>query len=315
MLQQTQVRKVVDYYQRFLERFPTLEQLAEADLQGLLKMWEGLGYYARARNLRKAAKIIVSDMDGKVPTDYKTFRKLPGVGDYTAAAVQSIAFGHSHAAVDGNVKRVIARMFMLDSPVNDTRFQRLFQEKASFLLDRDQPSAFNQAMMELGAMICRPKAPLCTICPVNLFCAAFQAACLDQFPLSLKRRPIPSYHLVVAVIRRDDQILIVQRRTDGLLGGLWEFPCGEIDNVEEPLEDACWRTIKGGFNLQIEVTIFLTQIKHAYTHFKTIMEIFECRYLSGEIVLDQMQDYRWIKVDQIGQYPLIGANHKFLSLV
>ena len=120
---------------------------------------------------------------------------------------------------------------------------------------------------------------------------------------------------MVAVIRRDDQILIVQRRTDGLLGGLWEFPCGEIDNVEEPLEDACWRTIKGGFNLQIEVTIFLTQIKHAYTHFKTIMEIFECRYLSGEIVLDQMQDYRWIKVDQIGQYPLIGANHKFLSLV
>ena len=315
MLQQTQVKKVVDYYRRFLQKFPTLERLAESDLQELLKMWEGLGYYARARNLRKAAKIVVSDMDGEVPTDYKTFRKLPGVGDYTAAAVQSIAFGHVHAAVDGNVKRVIARMFMLDSPVNDIKFQSLFQEKASFLLDRDQPGTFNQAMMELGAMICRPKAPLCTICPVNLFCTAFQAACQDQFPLSLKRQPIPSYHLVVAVIRRDEKILIVQRPTDGLLGGLWEFPCGEIDNVEELPKDVCCRIIQDSFNLQIEVTDFLTQIKHAYTHFKTTMDIFECRYLSGEIVLEQMQDYRWIKSDQIDQYPLIGANHKFLSLV
>ncbi|HHZ91275.1 TPA: A/G-specific adenine glycosylase, partial [Candidatus Poribacteria bacterium] len=147
MLQQTQVRKVIEYYQRFLIKFPTLEQLANANLQELLKEWEGLGYYARARNLRKAAQIVVSDMGGQIPTDYNTFRKLPGVGDYTAAAVQSIAFGHSYAAVDGNVKRVIARIFMLDSPVNTTRSQGLFQEKANFLLDEDQPSTFNQAMM------------------------------------------------------------------------------------------------------------------------------------------------------------------------
>ena len=221
MLQQTQVRKVIEYYQRFLIKFPTLEQLANANLQELLKEWEGLGYYARARNLRKAAQIVVSDMGGQIPTDYNTFRKLPGVGDYTAAAVQSIAFGHSYAAVDGNVKRVIARIFMLDSPVNTTRSQGLFQEKANFLLDEDQPSTFNQAMMELGAITCRPKSPLCTICPVHMFCAAFQTARQDQFPLRLQRKPIPSYHLVVAVIHKGDQILITQRQTDGLLGGLW----------------------------------------------------------------------------------------------
>lgn len=315
MLQQTQVGKVVGYYQRFLTKFPALGDLANANLQELLKAWEGLGYYARARNLRKAAKIVVSDMGGKVPTDYDTFRKLPGVGDYTAAAVQSIAFGHSYAAVDGNVKRVIARMFMLDSPVNDAKFHKVFREKASFLLDRDKPSTFNQAMMELGAMICRPKSPLCTVCPVHLFCAAFQVACQDQFPLRLKRKPIPSYHLVVAVIRKGDQILITQRRTDGLLGGLWEFPSGGIDDAEESPADVCRRIIQGDFNLQIEVTGFLTQTQHTYTHFKTTMEVFECRYQSGKIVLDRAQDYRWIKVDEIGQYPLIGANHKFLSLI
>jgi len=315
MLQQTQVRKVIEYYQRFLIKFPTLEQLANANLQELLKEWEGLGYYARARNLRKAAQIVVSDMGGQIPTDYNTFRKLPGVGDYTAAAVQSIAFGHSYAAVDGNVKRVIARIFMLDSPVNTTRSQGLFQEKANFLLDEDQPSTFNQAMMELGAITCRPKSPLCTICPVHMFCAAFQTARQDQFPLRLQRKPIPSYHLVVAVIHKGDQILITQRQTDGLLGGLWEFPNGEINNTEDPPEDVCRQIIQEDFNLQIEVTNFLTQTKHTYTHFKTTMEVFECRYQSGNPVLGQAQDYRWIKTDQINQYPLIGANHKFLSLI
>ena len=151
MLQQTQVKKVVGYYERFIERFPDVQRLAVGPLQDVLKVWEGLGYYARARNLHKAAQVIVNELDGKVPQDYASFRKLPGVGDYSAAAVQSIAFDAPYAAVDGNIKRVLARLFLMGAPINDAKSAKLFQAKADELLDRNVPGLFNQAVMELGA--------------------------------------------------------------------------------------------------------------------------------------------------------------------
>ena len=314
MLQQTQVKKVLEYYQKFVSRFPDVERLAKADLQDLLKTWEGLGYYARARNLHKAAQVVVQELGSEIPVDYATFRKLPGVGEYIAAAVQSIAFNRPYAVVDGNVKRVLARLFLIDAPINQSASTKIFQEKADRLLDHTVPGIFNQAMMELGATVCRPQSPTCIVCPANTLCRAFQTARQEEFPIRQKSKPLPEYHIVAGVIRKGDQILITQRKPEGLLGGLWEFPGGKIQ-VKETAEQACVRAIREETNLFVESTEYLTRVKHAYTHFKIVMDVFHCSYQSGEIVLNEAVDYRWITADQIDQFPFPRSNHKFIPLL
>ena len=312
MLQQTQVKKVISYYERFIERFPDVEHLADAPLQDVLKVWEGLGYYARARNLHKAAQVIVEELDGKIPIDYASFRKLPGVGDYSAAAVQSIAFNAPYAAVDGNIKRVVARLFLMDAPVNDTKSAKLFQEKADELLDRKMPGYFNQAMMELGATVCRPQSPTCLMCPVNSFCEAFHTAQQDEFPQRRETKPTPEHHLAVGVIYRNDEILITQRQLDGLLGGLWEFPGGQLADGETA-EAACVRYIAEVVNLSVTNVRYLTRIRHAYTHFKVVVDVFQCDYQAGEVVLNGPRDAKWIAITALREYPLPRTVHKFLD--
>ena len=314
MLQQTQVKKVQEYYQRFVSRFPDVESLAEATLQELLKAWEGLGYYARARNLHKAAQVVVEDLAGEIPADYAAFRELPGVGEYIAAAVQSIAFNRPYAVVDGNVKRVLARLFLIDVPINQSASTKIFQEKADLLLDRTAPGIFNQAMMELGATVCRPQSPTCIVCPVNTVCRAFQTVRQEEFPVRQKSKPLPEYHMVAGVIHKDGMILITQRKPEGLLGGLWEFPGGKTQ-AKETAEQACVRAIREETNLHVEQTAYLTRVKHAYTHFKIVMDVFHCHYRSGEVVLNEAVDYRWINVDQIDQFPFPRSNHKFIPLI
>ena len=286
MLQQTQVKKVVDYYERFIERFPSVRDLADAPLQDVLKVWEGLGYYARARNLHKAAQVIVNELDGEVPRDYATFRKLPGVGDYSAAAVQSIAFNEPYAAVDGNIKRVLARLFLMDAPINDAKSGKLFQQKADALLDTDVPGIYNQAVMELGAMVCRPQSPTCLVCPVSMFCEAFHTARQDAFPKRRESKPTPEHHLAVGVIYNSaGEVLITQRQLDGLLGGLWEFPGGKIAEGETA-EVACVRNIAEVVNLSVKNIRYLTRVRHAFTHFKIVVDVFQCDYQAGEVVLN-----------------------------
>ena len=314
MLQQTQVKKVLEYYQKFVNRFPDVESLAGAALQDLLKTWEGLGYYARARNLHRAAQVVVGDLEGEIPADYAAFRKLPGVGEYIAAAVQSIAFNRPYAVVDGNVKRVLARLFLINAPINQSASTKIFQERADLLLDHTTPGVFNQAMMELGATVCRPRSPTCIVCPVNAGCRAFQTAGQEEFPVRQKPKPLPEDHIVAGVIHKDDRVLITQRKLEGLLGGLWEFPGGRIQ-IKETAEQACSRTIREETSLLIEPIEYLTRVKHAYTHFKIVMDVFHCYYRSGEVVLNEAIDYRWITVDQIDQFPFPRSNHKFIPLL
>ena len=314
MLQQTQVKKVLEYYQKFINRFPDVESLADAPLQDLLKIWEGLGYYARARNLHKAAQVVEQDLKGEIPADYAAFRKLPGVGEYIAAAVQSIAFNRPYAVVDGNVKRVLARLFLINAPISQSASAKIFQEKADLLLDHNVPGIFNQAMMELGATVCRPQSPTCIVCPVNTGCHAFQSARQEEFPVRRKPKPLPEYHIVAGVIHKGDWILITQRKLEGLLGGLWEFPGGKI-HVKEIAEQACVRIIQEETNLLVESVEYLTRVKHAYTHFKIVMDVFHCHYRSGEVVLNEAVDYRWITIDQIDQFPFPRSNHKFIPLL
>lgn len=314
MLQQTQVKKVLEYFRNFIEKFPDVQSLAEANLQEVLKAWEGLGYYARARNIHKSANAIVKGFGGEIPADYAAFRKLPGVGEYIAAAVQSIAFQAPYAVVDGNVKRVLARLFLIDSPINASTSNKTLRDKADELLNRDAPGVFNQGMMELGATVCRPKSPLCVICPVNTFCRAYQNTRQEEFPIRLKSKPLPEHRLAVAVVHRENQILITQRKLDGLLGGLWEFPGDEINEEETP-EAACIRQVKEHVNLAVEVTEYLTRIKHAFTHFKIVADVFFCRYQSGEVVLDGPVDHRWITVDEIDQFPFPSAHHQIIPII
>ena len=312
MLQQTQVKKVVAYYERFIAKFHDVQHLAEAPLQDVLKVWEGLGYYARARNLHKAAQIIIKEYDGIIPSDYATFRKLPGVGDYSAAAVQSIAYNEPYAAVDGNIKRVLSRIFLMDMPINAATEAKHFQLKADDLLDKKKPGQFNQAMMELGATVCRPQSPTCLVCPVNLSCGAFQTARQNEFPIRKKSKKVPEHHIAAGVIYKDDKVLIVQRPLDGLLGGLWEFPNGQLAENENA-EQTCIRQITDAVNISVCNLKYITRVRHAFTHFKIVVDVFSCDYQSGKVVLNGPIDAKWVKLPELKDYPLPRATHKILD--
>ena len=314
MLQQTQVKKVLSYYQGFVRQFPDIQALADADLQTVLKVWEKMGYYGRARNLHRAAQIVVRDMGGKIPAEYEDFRKLPGVGEYIGAAVQSIGFNKSYAVMDGNVKRVVSRLFLIDSPLDRTASLKRIRERAGDLLDPERPGPFNQAMMELGATVCHPKRPNCSACPVSLFCKAFRTQRQHEIPVTARTRSVPECHITAGVVYKDSHVLITRRKSSGLLGGLWEFPGGRVKRGETP-EEACLREIKEEVNLSVDIIEPLTRVRHAYTHFRIVMDIFRCRYRSGHIVLRGPVDYRWITIDEIDAFPFPVANHKFIPLL
>ena len=314
MLQQTQVRTVLDYYRRFITKFPNIKRLAGSDMEAVLKAWEGMGYYARARNLHRAANIVLQDYGGRIPQQWEAFHSLPGVGDYIAAAVLSIAFNQPHAVIDGNVKRLLARLFRIHAPVNRTGSHRRFKEAAGKLLDCRQPGIFNQAMMELGAVICKPRNPLCDFCPINEHCRAFATRQVAAFPKRQKTKATPQYHIAVGVIFKNERVLITRRKTEGLLGGLWEFPGGKIKDGESA-QSACIREIKEEVNLDVQIERHLTTVKHAYTHFKIVMEVFCCHYQSGRVKLKGPVDFRWIGFDEFKNHPFPRANHKFIPLL
>jgi A/G-specific adenine glycosylase len=314
MLQQTQVKTVVPYYERFLSAFPNVNRLAQADLQEVLKLWEGLGYYARARNLHRAARLVAEQFGQRLPTSWEGIRQLPGVGDYIAAAVLSIAFNQPYAAVDGNVKRVLARLLRIEPPVNQSRGSALIKAAADTLLDRRNPGVFNQALMELGAMVCRPRHPACDRCPLQPQCSTFRDGCTDAYPRRVARKPRPTRQIAVGVVYRQEQILITRRARDGLLGGLWEFPGGKIETGEDPAL-ACLREIKEEVNLEVAIDAHLTQVKHAYTHFSVVMEVFRCRYVSGKVKLKGPEDYRWVSLEDLPRFPFPRANLKFMHLL
>ena len=310
MLQQTQVTTVIPYYNRFLKKFPTLTNLAEADLQDVLKIWEGLGYYTRARNLHKAAIHIAKKYNGAFPKDYPAILGLPGIGDYTAAAICSIVYDESYPVVDGNVKRVLSRIFQLSEPVNDSKSKSVFNRAADSLMVKEDSGSYNQAIMELGALVCKPRNPDCRSCPVKVHCSAYHNTTVSDYPKRNTKSPIAEYRIAVGVIRKKDKLLITRRKESGLLGGLWEFPGGKIHGSETP-DEACVREIMEETGLTVSVSEHLAQVKHAYTHFKIVMDVFICNYQYGEIKLSGPTDAKWIGMNELDLYPFPGANRKF----
>lgn len=311
MLQQTQVKTVLPYYKRFMEMFPTVQHLADATLHAVLKAWEGLGYYSRARNLHRAAGIVVSQMDGCLARDWQTFKRLPGVGDYIAAAVLSIAFGRPHAVVDGNVKRVLARLFLIEVPVNQAAGHKMFQTAAQQLLPHKSPGDHNQAMMELGALVCSPRRPACDNCALTRFCRAAAGNLIDRYPLRLKANPTPKHRLVCAVVVKNGRLLLIQRPAEGLLGGLWEFPNGPWDSDEES-RCACRNMVRSAVGLDVKPLGRLTGVHHAYSHFKIQMSVFYCRWQSGRVCLNGPRAFRWLPFEKLAEFPLHGAVQKIV---
>ena len=233
MLQQTRVDQAEPYYQRFVERFPTVEDLADASLDDVLACWEGLGYYSRARNLHKAARRIVESFGGCIPPSEQDIRSLPGVGPYTAAAVLSIAYGKAHPALDGNAIRVLTRVFRIGEDANRSATRRRLQETAAFLMDPARPGAFNQAVMELGANVCRPSAPYCGMCPIEAVCGAAEQGDPEAFPVTLPRKKTPHFDVAVVIIFDETgRLLVCKRPEEPCWEGFGSFPAASENLVK-----------------------------------------------------------------------------------
>lgn len=314
MLQQTQVDTVIPYFNRFMARFKTVEALADAELEEVLKLWEGLGYYSRARNLHKAARVVVSELNGALPTTYESLKQLPGLGPYTAAAIASIAFGEAVPVVDGNVIRVFARFFGIEDNSGDMKMRVALFERLTPFIKKHQPSDFNQAMMELGAMVCKPKNPQCTACPLQSECVAFQTNCIHELPVKSKKAKVPHYDIAVGVVWKRRKILIGRRKTDQMLGGLWEFPGGK-KQLGETLQETVAREIREETGLVVTVGEPYCVVKHAYTHFKITLTAFRCDYVSGKEVPHTTDLLKWISPHALLDYPFPKANRRVTEAV
>ncbi|HET9180354.1 MAG TPA: A/G-specific adenine glycosylase [Terriglobia bacterium] len=224
MLQQTQIETVIPFYQRFLREFPSVEHLARAPLERVLELWSGLGYYRRARNLHRAAQELMEKHQGQFPAEMAQARTLPGVGDYTARAVLSIAYNQPFAVLDGNVARVMARVLALRGSLPQPEFRRKVEKGLVLLLSRRSPGNFNQAMMELGQTICLPRSPRCSICPVQRWCRGFKVRRPETFPDAKLRRKAEEWHMAVAILHKNRRVMLVRGLDDGLLDDLWNFP-------------------------------------------------------------------------------------------
>jgi A/G-specific adenine glycosylase len=315
MLQQTRVDQAIPYFERFISRFPRVEALAQADLEKVLVAWEGLGYYSRARNLHRAARIVIDEMEGSLPTTSADLRRLPGIGPYTSAAIASIAFDEPVAAIDGNATRVMARVFAIRDDIKSTGAKRKIQRLAESLIDQRDPGDFNQGMMELGATICTPKQPECLKCPLSDVCGAFASEQTDSIPYSTKKRRTPQYDVAVGVVRdRPGRILLVRRDEDGLLGGLWEFPGSKVADGESP-EDACCRGIREKLGLEVKPVEMLTAFKHQYSHFGIAVQAFDCKLLKDEGQHQDSTGRRWIHVSDLENIPMHRSARRVADLV
>jgi A/G-specific adenine glycosylase len=314
MLQQTQVKTVEAYYGRFIGRFPSVTDLAKAAPDEVMKFWEGLGYYSRARHLHRAAREVVERFGGCVPDTFEDLMTLPGIGRYTAGAILSIAFGKHAAVLDGNVIRVLSRMFHVTEDVQRASTQKMLWSLSESLLPKRRIRDYNQALMELGALTCRDRNPACLDCPASRICQANRLSIQLEIPVKSPRKPIPHYEVTAGIIWRGDRFLITRRPPKGLLGGLWEFPGGKLEKGED-LEGCLKREIREELGIAIEVGEHLTSVDHAYTHFRITLHAFECRYRGGRIQLIGVDDYRWIFPRELDAFALPAADHKIIDLL
>jgi A/G-specific adenine glycosylase len=312
MLQQTQVEQVIPYYNRFIKKFPTVGQLAAAAQQTVLKVWEGLGYYSRARNLHQSAKLIMKSFDGQLPRDRDRVSQLPGFGPYTTNAVLSLAFNQPYAVVDGNIKRVISRLFAIDEDMRKPSAHKKIQSMMDELLPGRQSRLFNEAMMELGALICLPQKPRCQDCPLSQECKAWQQGIQEHLPFLSKKAKIPKVSAITFIISNADDLLLVKRPDGGMLAGLWEFPTLKIPAKRKKTESA-QKLIRDHFGLQASDIKRLAPVKHAYTHFQLNLQPVLITTSERNIKTTAYAASRWLTLKALKKLPLHGAVWKVLN--
>jgi A/G-specific adenine glycosylase len=308
MLQQTRVEAVIPYYEKWMRLFPTVQALATAPERAVLNAWEGLGYYSRARNFHTAAKVVVEDYDGELPPDLDELRKLPGIGRYTAGALASIIFGLDEPALDGNLKRVYARLFDVSEPVDSPTGEKILWQIAKENLPKGKAADFNQALMDLGSLICLPKNPRCLLCPVMEECQARQYGTQNLRPVKMPKKEVPHYvHTAGVVVRRianppHEKVLLTKRPSTGLLGGMWEFPNGRVDLEQDPARELT-KVLKVGYNLRLRLKrkIPLGVFHHGYTHFSVTVHAFVCESDSQDALPKNM---KWVALKDLDKYPM-----------
>jgi len=305
MLQQTQVDTVLPYFEKWVAKFPDVESLAAADEQDVLSVWEGLGYYSRARNIHKAACMIVDELGGQIPKMVESLQKLPGIGPYTAAAIASIAFDVDAAAVDGNIRRVFSRLFDIKEPARSTEGEKIIWSLAKAHLPQGKAGIYNQALMDLGSLICTPGTPHCESCPIAEGCLAYQRGVQEQRPVKLPRRKIPHLTVTAAVIRMNGRVLLAKRSANGLLGGLWEFPGGTLEDMDEDLKMCLKREIKEELGVDVNIGEPFGVYKHAYTHFRITLHAFLCELHQGHVPRALENDgIAWATRAELSKYPM-----------
>ena len=308
MLQQTRVETVIPYFEKWMNLFPDVGTLANATGQEVLNAWEGLGYYSRARNLHKSSKITAEKFNGQLPRDLAELRSLPGIGRYTVGAIASMAFGMDEPTLDGNLRRVFARLFdvveFADSPAGEKKLWELAAQN----MPKGEAGDYNQALMDLGATICLPKNPRCLLCPLVKICEACKNGTQEFRPVLKPKKAVPHYTHSAAVILRRGRVLLAQRLPDGLLGGMWEFPNGWIEkNSDNELNKA----LNNAHGLRVKVKKEIGVIQHAYTHFKVTVHAFHCDLVS----IQKKENLKWVKITELNDYPMGKIDRQIARLV
>lgn len=306
MLQQTRVAQGLPYYLRFIEAFPTVFDLANADEENVLKLWQGLGYYSRARNLHFTAKYIANDLNGKFPNTYKGLLKLKGVGDYTASAIASICFNEAAAVVDGNVYRVLARYYGVDTAINSAKGIKEFKELAQQAIDADRIGIYNQAIMDFGAIQCKPKSPDCTVCPLNESCVALEKSKVDVLPVKEKKLKVKKRFFNYLVLNTNNKTILKKREGKGIWEGLFEFPLIETSKSIQVEELISNEEFVGFFPNDAKIKLFNSKDiihKLSHQHLHTKFWIVEGKTTNQQVV-------NW---DNIDTYPVPILIHNFLN--
>ncbi|RPH39730.1 MAG: A/G-specific adenine glycosylase [Desulfobulbaceae bacterium] len=314
MLQQTQMDRGVEYFRRWIARFPDVTAVAEAEEQEILKLWEGLGYYARARNLHRAAKVMKERHAGSIPCDYQTLRALPGIGPYTAAAIASIACNQNVPVIDANVARIFARLFDLDEPNKGSHFRKKLEQHALDLLPEGKARIFNQALMDLGGLICTPKNPSCEQCPLAHACLALLRGVVADRPVTGSRQKTIVIEMATGILAHAGRLFIQQRLADDIWGGLWEFPGGRLEKGETP-EQAVVREYEEETGFAVKVCGHITTVIHHYTRYKVVLHCFACG-AEGDVnspKCEAAQQNRWVLPTELAAYAFPAGHRKLLE--
>ena len=303
MAQQTRLGTMLPYYERWLKRFPDIASLARAEEEEVLASWEGLGYYSRARNLHKAAQLIVREYEGVMPNNAAGLRRLPGIGPYTAGAIASLAFGMDEAAVDGNAKRVLSRLFDINEAISSTSASKRVWDLARELLPSGKAADFNQALMDLGASLCNPRQPQCEDCPLQSECKSFALGNQLERPVRTAKADIPLKDFAAGVFVQNGKTLIRRRPVDGLLGGMWEFPNVKLEKSGKVKEQLLTKLCMD-FGTTLKIGEHITNLDHTYSHFRARLEVYYCTLGEADQVVNSSLELQWIEIASLSSVPM-----------